>query len=61
MNFDYLLIMEAKKYVSQLFGEKSGSKETSKGIKNTAKVFAVGILALFALGIFTTSQRLNAG
>jgi hypothetical protein len=59
--FDDLLIMEAKKYLSQILRIKNGSQETSKGIKNTATVFAVGILALFAFGVFTTSQRLNAG
>jgi hypothetical protein len=53
--------MEAKKYLSQILRIKNGSQETSKGIKNTATVFAVGILALFAFGVFTTSQRLNAG
>lgn len=32
-----------------------------EGIKNTAKIFAVGVLALLALGFCTTSQKLNAG
>ncbi len=32
-----------------------------EGIKNTAKIFAVGVLALLAIGFCTTSQRLNAG
>jgi hypothetical protein len=56
-----LLIMETKKCLSQILGIKKGSHETSKGIKNTATFFAVGVLALVALGVFTTSQRLNAG
>jgi len=56
-----LLIMETKKYLSQFLRMRKGSKKTSIGIKNTTKVFAVGILALFAFGVFTTSQRLNAG
>lgn len=30
-------------------------------IKKAAKIFAVGFLALLALGFCTTSQRLNAG
>ena len=53
--------MEAKKYLSQILRLKNGSQETSKGIKNTATFFAVGVLALVVLGVFTTSQRLNAG
>lgn len=32
-----------------------------RGIKKTAKVFAVSVLALLAIGFCTTSQRLNAG
>lgn len=31
------------------------------GIKKAAKIFAVSVLALLALGFCTTSQRLNAG
>lgn len=31
------------------------------GIKKAAKIFAVSILALLALGFCTTSQKLNAG
>jgi len=32
-----------------------------RGIKKTAKVFAVSVLALLAIGFCTTSQKLNAG
>jgi hypothetical protein len=53
--------METKKCLSQILGIKKGSQKTSKGIKNTATFFAIGVLTLVALGIFTTSQRLNAG
>ncbi|MDQ0594175.1 hypothetical protein QFZ37_002544 [Chryseobacterium ginsenosidimutans] len=53
--------METKEYLSKLVDLKNGSTKTSKGIKSATKVFALGILALFAFGVFTTSQRLNAG
>lgn len=59
--FDDLLIMETKKYLPQIFRKNLGSKKTSTEINNTVKVFAVSILALLALGVFTTSQQLNAG
>ncbi|WP_346985406.1 hypothetical protein [Chryseobacterium sp. POE27] len=32
-----------------------------EGIKKTVKLFTVSVLALLALGFFTTSQKLNAG
>lgn len=32
-----------------------------EGIINTAKIFAVGVLALLVLGFSITSQKLNAG
>lgn len=32
-----------------------------EGIKKIVKVFTVSVLALLALGFFTTSQKLNAG
>ncbi|WP_345200775.1 hypothetical protein [Chryseobacterium ginsengisoli] len=53
--------METKKYLPQIFRKNLGSKKTSTEINNTVKVFAVSILALLALGVFTTSQQLNAG
>jgi len=34
---------------------------SGEGIRKAAKFFAVGFLALLALGFCTTSQRLNAG
>ncbi len=53
--------MRTKKYLSTIFNKKIEDKKNSTGINNTAKVFAVSVLALLALGVFTTSQRLNAG
>lgn len=61
LKFDIFFIMKTKKYLSQIFNNKMKDKKKLSGINNTAKVFAVSVLALFALGVFTTSQRLNAG
>lgn len=35
--------------------------KSGEGIKKAAKIFAVSVLALLALGFCTTSQKLNAG
>ncbi|SEW15932.1 hypothetical protein SAMN05421841_1320 [Chryseobacterium wanjuense] len=53
--------MKTKKILSPILGEHIGTKGVSKGIENAAKYVAVGFLALFALGLFTTSQKINAG
>ncbi|WP_294298493.1 hypothetical protein [uncultured Chryseobacterium sp.] len=53
--------METKKFWSDFIEKWPAERKTSAKIKEGAKVLAVGILALLALGFFTTSQRLNAG
>ena len=53
--------MKAKNILSPLLGKKLGKQELIKEVENVAKYLAVGVLALFALGVFTTSQRINAG
>ena len=57
----WFYIMKTKKILSPILGEHIGTKGVSKGIENAAKYVAVGFLALFALGLFTTSQKINAG
>jgi len=45
-----------------LYKRKSGKVEVSKNTGNAAiRYFAVGVLTLLALGIFTSSQEVNAG
>jgi len=39
----------------------SESKQTSGTMGKLVKIFTLGIVALLAFGISTTSQRLNAG
>lgn len=42
--------------------EKPGTSKISKNIGNTViKYFTFGVLALLAVGIFTSSQEVNAG
>lgn len=53
--------METRKLWSYFFKNRASENKASAKIKEGAKVLAIGIIALFAFGIFTTSQRLNAG
>lgn len=53
--------MKTKKFWSDFFKKKSAGSGNSEKIKDGAKALTVGIVALLALGLFTTSQRLNAG
>ncbi|ALR30355.1 hypothetical protein ATE47_07385 [Chryseobacterium sp. IHB B 17019] len=55
------LYMKVKNILSPFLGKRSGKQELSKEVENAAKYLAVGVLALLALGVFTTSQRINAG
>lgn len=42
--------------------KKSGTVDVSSNVGNAViRYFAVGVLALLALGIFTSSQEINAG
>jgi len=49
--------MKTNKYSS----DRKKELPDGEGIKKTVKVFTVSVLALLALGFFTTSQKLNAG
>jgi hypothetical protein len=53
--------MKAKNILSPLLGKKLDKQELTKEVENVAKYLVVGVLALFALGVFTTSKRINAG
>lgn len=53
--------MKTNKYWSEFFKNRSEKIMPSTTVKEGAKVLAVGVFALLALGFFTTSQRLNAG
>ncbi len=53
--------METRKFWSGFFKNRRSENKASANIKEGAKVLAVGVFALLALGFFTNSERLNAG
>lgn len=61
LKFDVKNDMETKKFRSCFFGNRSSESKASERVKEGIKVFAVGVFALLALGLFTSSERLNAG
>ncbi|WP_170234664.1 hypothetical protein [Chryseobacterium hagamense] len=53
--------METKKLRPCFFENRSSGSHTSAKAKEGIKVLIVGICALLALGLFTSSEQLNAG